>query len=267
MIETQQCERSSRLSQAGAEGFLAKQKDIFDREYREDSATSSDAGRYRYVRSHVFDNLAEIVRKAIAPHSEVLDIGCGDGSMLRALSPDISRGVGIDISATAVARARRTHTDGGRLAFLSGNVATVDLSSSFDAILMLDVFEHLTNVDAVLQRCRGWLKPAGILIVATPNVRRLTNAIKETAMLSPITGAEIDLIPAHFREYSFGELKRMLARFGFAVERYEANTLIDLKYIPALALNRTFVFRTLWTFGRVFPAFASNYVLIARRAR
>ena len=65
----------------------------------------SSRHRHRYY----YDNLARMIGHIVLPGSRVLDIGCLQGDMLAALRP--AYGVGIDICARAVERARELHPE------------------------------------------------------------------------------------------------------------------------------------------------------------
>ena len=82
----------------------------------------------------------------------VLDLGCGSGHTLAALRP--SRGVGVDVSASAI-RDARARFGGETLSFFEGDVADPDLLSRlggpFDTILLVNVVTHLTDVQATLE--------------------------------------------------------------------------------------------------------------------
>jgi len=70
----------------------------------------------------------------------VLDLGCGSGYGLAMLP--CSSGIGIDLSREAVGYASRLNQD-GHLAYLQGDVCTVDLGSTFSLITSFEVIEHL----------------------------------------------------------------------------------------------------------------------------
>jgi SAM-dependent methyltransferase len=99
----------------------------------------------------------------------LLELGCGDGALLEYLR---SRGFvgprGIDVSPEQVALARARGvpaTCGDALSYLQ----TCD--TEFDAILAVDVFEHLTREELVqlAPRVHAALRPGGRLLVQTAN--------------------------------------------------------------------------------------------------
>ena len=109
--------------------------------------------RAREARRYFYGYLARILKARVAPGQRVLDVGCGAGQLLAALQP--SRGVGIDLSAAAVATARRSWA-GRDLHFVEGDASDPDVLAEvggpFDAILLVNVVTHLSDVQTTLER-------------------------------------------------------------------------------------------------------------------
>ncbi len=108
--------------------------------------------RARVARRYFYDYLTGILRVRIPPGLRILDVGCGTGHVLAALEP--SRGVGIDVSAKAVAAARRLHP-GTHLHFFEGDGGDrrllEEVGGPFDVVLLVNVVTHLTDVQATLE--------------------------------------------------------------------------------------------------------------------
>lgn len=96
--------------------------------------------------------LTRVLRTRIPPGLRILDIGCGGGELLASLQP--SRGVGIDLSSTAVAAARLAHA-GQPLEFVVGDgtdpAVLAAAGGPFDVVMMVNVVTHLADVQAALQ--------------------------------------------------------------------------------------------------------------------
>jgi SAM-dependent methyltransferase len=86
----------------------------------------------------------------------VASVGCGPAEGLAWL-------IGLDLDST---HARNL---GPRMKYVVGLLEAVPLASrSFDAVLALDVLEHLDNDAAGLQEAARLVKPAGLLLVTVP---------------------------------------------------------------------------------------------------
>jgi SAM-dependent methyltransferase len=103
----------------------------------------------------------EIVRDALSP---VLDIGCGPGRIVAALSADGRFAIGLDIAPSAVRLARSRG-----ITALLGNVFThVPAAGRWASVLLLDGNVGIGgDIDRLLARVRTLLGPTGTVIVET----------------------------------------------------------------------------------------------------
>jgi SAM-dependent methyltransferase len=103
-----------------------------------------------------------------AVRGSCLDAGCGAGNMAKAIKrarPDLEV-TGVDASRGAIAAARAA-SEGVR--FEAGDVQALELpASSFDAVVMFDVLEHLERPEAALAQVARVLKPGGLFHLALP---------------------------------------------------------------------------------------------------
>ncbi len=93
-------------------------------------------------------------------------------------------------------------------------------AAAFDVVLCCEILEHLQHDPlAALREIRRVLRTDGALIVTTPNVARLENVARLVAgenVYDPYSG--YGPYGRHNREYTLGELQRLLEHAGFAVE-------------------------------------------------
>lgn len=104
------------------------------------------------------------------PGGRVLDIGCGAGEFLIFLKEHGIEGVGIDLEAREVERARAR----GLEVFQAEAIEFLKKTDEkFAAISLIEVVEHipLEQVGPVLEAAAARLLPGGILILETINVR------------------------------------------------------------------------------------------------
>lgn len=103
-----------------------------------------------------------------AAGKRVLEIGCGPGLGLAALSRCAARVVGGDIVPDSLALARRRYGGGVGLAAMDGGCLPFR-PGSFDVILLFEVIYYFASPDPVLQECRRVLGPAGHVLLCMPN--------------------------------------------------------------------------------------------------
>ena len=104
------------------------------------------------------------------PNAEILEIGCGDGSMgaLALAQKKCGRYVGIELfkPAAEIARSKLTSV-------LVGDVETLDFpwaEQTFDALIMSEVLEHLIDPWRLLRRLYPLLKNGALVLASSPNV-------------------------------------------------------------------------------------------------
>jgi SAM-dependent methyltransferase len=107
---------------------------------------------------------------APAPGSRILDAGCGIGDMTRDLATRVTPGgtvIGVDISTTMIAEARRRIADAALPAeFRHGDITRLGLApASFDGAYSERVFQHLDEPEAALAELMRVTRPGGRIVV------------------------------------------------------------------------------------------------------
>jgi 2-polyprenyl-6-hydroxyphenyl methylase/3-demethylubiquinone-9 3-methyltransferase len=118
----------------------------------------------------------------------VLDIGCGGGLVAEPLARLGAEVTGIDPAPENI-EAAKAHAKGARLEIAYRAETTEALAASgarFDAVLLLEVVEHVPDVPALLKAVAPLVKPGGMMIVST-----LNRTLKAYALA--IVGAELIL--------------------------------------------------------------------------
>ena len=125
------------------------------------------------------DRFLQRLRVQVAtPHipegSRLLDVGCADGHLLRAVKGRIRGGVGVDPDGeTDRNPAGEGRPSDGRapIRIIRGTFPDgLDDPGPFDVITMLAVFEHFTEADRprVVEACRRLLRPGGRVVITVP---------------------------------------------------------------------------------------------------
>lgn len=98
---------------------------------------------------------------------DVLDIGCGYGSVVRMFSPKPENYMGIDHNPTVVQWLNKQYPGYTFLA-LDLDSETISSQRKFDTVLMIAVLEHLAQPKRLVSSIPELLKPAGKVILTTP---------------------------------------------------------------------------------------------------
>lgn len=152
----------------------------------------------------------------------VLDVGCGVGHVIGML-PESWCKVGLAYSNADLSLARRLA--GGSVRFLRGRAEVLPFpSASLDAILCLEVLEHLPDDDDAVREFARVLKPGGVLVVSVPAEHYFLEYL--------------DLI-GHFRHYSREQLETLLNKHQLTIKRYidRHATMERLHHFPYMALE------------------------------
>ncbi|TYK46192.1 class I SAM-dependent methyltransferase [Actinomadura decatromicini] len=97
--------------------------------------------------------------------SDALDVGCGDGLLVRKLAGCAKRVTGVDCSATMIERARELGGGEPELTFVEGDFLAVELPvEGYDFICSVSTIHHM-DFEAALSRMRELLRPGGTLVV------------------------------------------------------------------------------------------------------
>jgi SAM-dependent methyltransferase len=146
---------------------------------------------------------------------EVLDAGCGEGYGTALLAHTARRAVGIELVADVYEHARRAYPEAE---FVQADLCALPLDdATFDAVVSLQVIEHLPDIGGYLAEIHRVLRPGGIFICATPN--RLT--------FTP--GSDTPVNPFHVIEFAPDELTALLAG------RFELESLLGVRHGPRIA--------------------------------
>ncbi len=153
----------------------------------------------------------------LGPRSAVLEVGCGRGATGSLIRNRFGcRVVGVELNPEAAAAA------GKRLdKVLTGDIQTLEPGETFDAVVAFELFEHLTDGQAFLERAAGWLRPGGRMLFSVPNVGHYS-------VVEDLVAGRWDYVPmgllcaTHFRFFTRRTLEDWLRAAGFVRFRIDA---------------------------------------------
>lgn len=155
--------------------------------------------RYRWAVRHL---------RRLALQSRVLDIGCGEGSLLWAAQKLGLEPHGCDVAPEAC-RLARGLVKGATIH--EGSFSELEYApGTFDCIVALEILEHLADPHSLLRFCAARLKPSGALLLTTPNRRRFFTLVR-SALGRP--HASTDYPPHHWTRWSGTALRRFLGGY------------------------------------------------------
>jgi 2-polyprenyl-3-methyl-5-hydroxy-6-metoxy-1,4-benzoquinol methylase len=165
----------------------------FDREY-----FVLHEGKKRYVAF-----LCNLIKGTNA--QRVLDIGCGYGFFLEGLDNSGYCTYGMDLSRAALKEAKK------RTKACLAQACSTEIpfkTSSFDAVTIFDVIEHVKDYDLALTEIHRVLKPDGYIFLITLNASSLLRAL-----LGRSWSWYMD--PTHVHIFSTSQMESALCDFGF----------------------------------------------------
>ena len=109
--------------------------------------------------------LAMLRQNSITPPAMVMDAGCGWGVNLQALESVGYRATGMDVSRRILELIDQPNR---RLLEADLTQATSPSVERFDALLALDVIEHLDDDRAAIRTLSGLVRPNGLAIISVP---------------------------------------------------------------------------------------------------
>lgn len=139
---------------------------------------------------------------------KILDLGCGIADFLRYAKSKGWDVQGVEISKFSADYSRkRLHVK----VFMGTLEQAKFKDSSFDAITMVEVIEHLPNPMDTLRYCYKALKPGGVIVIQTGNIDGLYSRMKGSSWPYYLAG--------HLTYFSKKTIRRALEDAGFRVAK------------------------------------------------
>jgi methionine biosynthesis protein MetW len=223
----------------------------------------------------VSEEQRDLLAAYIRPGDRVLDIGCGDGRVARALKATGISYTGVDISHEGL---RRCAAEGFAVIQHDIQQPLPLEDGQFDVVTVFEVLEHLFRPDEGLRQIRRVLRPGGVVLGSVPNTACLANRLLMLAGLfnpggSPATSLKAPWRDPHIRFLTHSSLARLIAETGYADSRItgERFSLTDLPVLYRLN-GRTrrllqAASRPLGFAGRGWPGLFASHMFFAAQKR
>jgi methionine biosynthesis protein MetW len=188
------------------------EKNIYKNLYsdQKNSGNLADSLRIRHM--------AGIINQLNPKESNILDIGCHDGTFLSLVKNKNNNFYGIEASDWGVEKSRKKGIEVQQF-FFDDKASLPYEDNFFDIVVAGEIIEHIFDTDLFLTEIRRVLKLGGKLLISTPNVASLGRRLLLLFGASPL----VELSPnepgsvGHIRYFTFKTLKKILEKHGFKI--------------------------------------------------
>ncbi|MEU8551545.1 class I SAM-dependent methyltransferase [Streptomyces roseoverticillatus] len=148
----------------------------------DNSAVYTHGHHESVLRSHTWRtarNSAAYLLPHLQPHLEILDVGCGPGTITADLAALVPQGrvTGLDAAAEVLGTARAVARERGldNVAFTVGDLRALDFpDDSFDVVHAHQVLQHVGDPVGALREMRRVCRPGGIVAVRDADYAAMT---------------------------------------------------------------------------------------------
>lgn len=156
----------------------------------------------------------------LAPGAAVLDAGCGGGLFSVGLSDAGFDVHGLDMSETGITAARARNIGKFEVASVYNDLARPFGRQDFDAIVAIEVIEHLYSPARFAEMAFDALKPGGVVVITTPYWGYAKNIV--LAVTNRIDRSLTALWEGgHIKHFSKSTLSQLMRSAGFEVVVFE----------------------------------------------
>lgn len=140
---------------------------LYDQSYYDSWGLNGHEDATELMKHDTFNHKLDTIETFMPGKGDILDIGCATGFFLDAARQRGWNPYGVELSeySSGIAR-QKIGTD----RIITGRVEEAAFNDAvFDAIIMTDVIEHVSDVHSFLREVTRILKPGGIISITTPN--------------------------------------------------------------------------------------------------
>jgi methionine biosynthesis protein MetW len=180
---------------------------------------------------------AKIMSKYIDSNSTILDIGCGDGTVLDFLSQNNKpiRIIGIDISQRAVDYVKKKGFEAYKIDVLSDDFPKFLKNKTFDYIIMTEVLEHVQDPEKIILAIKNNFTKA--IFVSIPNSGFILHRLRLLFGRFPLVMIQQN-IKEHIRFWTLKDFIYWCGYFGLRVDSFFVSASMGIK--PLVFLEKVF---------------------------
>lgn len=155
---------------------------------------------------------------------KLLDVGCAFGKLLYELKSHFKKVEGVELNVRTSKMGKKMFD----IPIYTKKLEELNLpNSSYDAIILNQVIEHLNDVDSLFKKFYRILKPGGILYIGCPNMDSLSMKL--------FKGEHVHVsLHAHVNMFNNKSIIFLANKVGFKIKKVETNNMLDIKLIDIL---------------------------------
>ncbi len=201
----------------------------------------ANSENYRYWNTYIFpaseaarrdkifrpraERLLDICRRNGVHTDALLEVGAGFGTFCEEIIRlgAFRRVVGVEPTPDLAATCRRRGIE-----VIEAPIEDVTLTESFDVVASFEVIEHLFAPVDFVRRCSDLLRPGGLFVLSTPNVKGF-----EISTLGPLSGS---VETQHLNYFHPTSLSRLVEAHGLLVLEVQTPGKLDAELVHKKAL-------------------------------
>ena len=173
--------------------------------------------------TYYYEILRGLIESRYPQRGKILDVGCSAGQFLEVMKGWECHGNEISPPFATIAQQRFGDS------IVTGLFEDYPLQEEyFDVITLQDVFDHLRDPIAVLNKCNSMLKPGGLIVIKVHNISCLYAKVMGSGFYAVMP-------PTHLFYYDKGTLELALGKTGFQM--------VDSRFIAHLLRIRIIFYR------------------------
>jgi 2-polyprenyl-3-methyl-5-hydroxy-6-metoxy-1,4-benzoquinol methylase len=147
---------------------------LYESDYFEDS--QKNQWQINLNKKELKERITLISENLTIPKGKFLDMGCGEGFMLKEAEANGFEPYGLDIAKNLIPELS------GKYNFSNGNIIDAKYPDNFFSVIYMDsVLEHVPNPVETIAELKRILQPGGILLVIVPNEDSVMNSVAKVS--------------------------------------------------------------------------------------